>query len=98
MLPSITAAQNTNSTKKEFLLFLHSAGKDSSFNFLSLGLKTGFSSEAEAMNYLNGLPRLLASKGYPTASVDSFWQHNNNLHAVLYAGQKYNWDNCKQIK
>ena len=91
LLPSITAAQRANSTNKDFFLLLHSEGKDSSFSFLSLGLQSSFSNEAEAMNYLNGLPRLLASKGYPTASVDSFWQQNKNLHAVLYAGQKYNW-------
>ncbi len=79
------------STEKKFLLIIHSAGKDSGFNFQQNGLQTAFSTQEEAMTHVNGIPRLLASKGYPTASVDSFWMQDNGLHIILFTGQKYNW-------
>ena len=87
---SIAAGQQIN-TEKKFQLIIHSAGKDSGFNFQQAGLQTAFSAQAEAMDYVNGIPRFLASKGYPTASVDSFWLQDNGLHITLYTGQKYNW-------
>ena len=76
---------------KNFLLIIDSASKDSGFNFQQIGLQNAFSTQDEAMNYVNGIPRLLASKGYPTASVDSFWMQDNGLHIILFTGQKYNW-------
>ncbi len=43
------------------------------------------------MEYINNLPGLLASKGYPVASVDSFWTESNITYVNLYLGIKYSW-------
>ena len=77
--------------KKPFSIFVHPIGKDSSFATPSLGLQTGFNTEAEATTYINKIPSLLASKGYPVASVDSFWQHADTFHIALYTGQRFSW-------
>jgi outer membrane protein assembly factor BamA len=37
------------------------------------------------------LPALLATKGYPVASVDSSWTTDSTATAELYLGTKYNW-------
>lgn len=72
-------------------LIIHSAGKDSSFNTATLGLQTSFSSSTDAATYLNKIPQVLASKGYPAASIDSSWEEADRLHILLYSGPKYNW-------
>lgn len=80
------AAQQTN-----YSLVVHSAGKDSSFTAAALGLQNSFNSGTDAATYVIKIPQLLASKGYPAASVDSSWEENNSLHVLLYAGPKYEW-------
>ncbi|MEO6404137.1 MAG: BamA/TamA family outer membrane protein [Ferruginibacter sp.] len=79
------------STKNNFFLHIHSAVKDSSFAPAGLGLQTAFNSEIALANYIAKVPMLLASKGYPVASVDSQWTEDNGSHIILYTGQKYNW-------
>jgi outer membrane protein assembly factor BamA len=72
-------------------LIVHSAGKDSGFNTASLGLQTSFNNSADAFTYVNKIPQLLTSKGYPAASLDSSWEESGQLHILLYTGPKYNW-------
>ena len=54
-------------------------------------LKTSFPDLQQISTYINDLPRMLAAKGYPVASVDSIWQEKNTFHILLYIGTKYNW-------
>ncbi len=84
-------SQKPADDKKPFALFVHFVGKDSGFAIPSLGIQTGFATEIDAVSYINKLPALVISKGYPVASVDSFWRHNDSFHIALYTGQQFNW-------
>lgn len=84
-------SQKSADDKKPFTLLVHYVGKDSSFAIPSLGIQTGFGTEAETVVYINKLPSLLATKGYPVASVDSFWQKNDSFHIDLYTGEQFKW-------
>ena len=83
------SAQNTQTLPDPFLLSIHSvdaldkeASPDGNF-------KTSFKTLPEALSYLNSIPQLLALKGYPIASVDSFWVIEKTIHALIYTGQKF---------
>ena len=55
-----------------YRLFIEQVDKDSSFSLQPLKLQTEFTSKKSLYwSYIRGLPALLGSKGYPTASVDS---------------------------
>lgn len=71
-------------------LSLHFTDKDSSFKGQELKIQQSFRSETEVYDYMNKLPSLLASKGYPVASVDSFWNVGSVTHINLFLGTKYN--------
>ncbi|RYY65440.1 MAG: hypothetical protein EOO13_17195, partial [Chitinophagaceae bacterium] len=77
--------------QNNYALIVNVAGKDSSFNTGILGLQTSFNSGIEATNYIAKIPQLLASKGYPAASVDSSWEDSSHMNILLYPGPKYNW-------
>ena len=65
--------------------------KDSSFNLQPLKLQTGFASKMLCNSYIRGIPALLGSKGYPTASVDSIFENENFTLIHLYLGKQYQW-------
>jgi outer membrane protein assembly factor BamA len=77
--------------KNSYLLSINFVDKDSSFKPQDLKLQSAFNSEVAVLEYINTLPSLLASKGYPVASVDSFWTDSSIVYANLYLGIKYNW-------
>ena len=83
------SAQNTQTLPDPFLLSIYSvdaldkeASPDGNF-------KTSFKTLPEALSYLNSIPQLLALKGYPIASVDSFWVIEKTVHVLVYTGQKF---------
>ena len=82
---------------KNILLSVKFSDKDSSFNVQSLKLQSSFSSLNSATAYINKLPALLASKGYPVASVDSSWFTDTSANILLYLGTKYNWVKLKPV-
>jgi outer membrane protein assembly factor BamA len=88
---SFVFCQKQSEVRNAVNLVIHPVGKDSSFITASPGLQTGFVSQADAMSYINNIPQLLAGKGFPLASVDSFWQQADQFHINLYTGQKFNW-------
>ena len=90
-LHNVVRSQNLANVKNPFSLIIHPVGKDSGFAHPPLGLKTAFESESDAVLYINKIPQILASMGYPVASVDSTWQQTDSFHIQLYTGQKYNW-------
>ena len=65
--------------------------KDSSFNRQPLKLETSFVDAVSCSRYINSLPTLLSSKGYPTASVDSFWIDDKQTNVNLFLGKQYHW-------
>ncbi len=86
MMCSVQASAQKNAN--EFVLKIHGP-KDSSFIADGLKLQTVFNSEPAINNYINGLPSLLISKGYPAASVDSIWMNAGVHHIILYTGKYY---------
>ncbi|MGN6616265.1 MAG: BamA/OMP85 family outer membrane protein [Ilyomonas sp.] len=57
----------------------------------NLNIDTVFSSRLLAIQYVQQLPSLLASKGYIAASVDSVKEDSSSISIKLYAGEKYRW-------
>ncbi len=84
-------AQQIPGSKNNFSLNITFIDKDSSFDPQVLKLQTAFSNEPAALNYVNKLPVLLATKGYPVASVDSSWSKESVIFLQVYLGNKYNW-------
>ena len=84
-------AQQNAVSKNGYFLSIHYIDKDSLFKPQELKLQSAFSSEPLLYEYMNKLPQLLASKGYPVASVDSFWTIESTIHVSLFLGTKYNW-------
>jgi outer membrane protein assembly factor BamA len=84
-------AQQNAASKNSYFLSINYIDKDSLFNLQDLKLQSSFSSEPSVYEYMNRLPQLLASKGYPVASVDSFWNTESTIHINLFLGTKYNW-------
>ena len=84
-------AQQISGSKNNFTLNIRFADKDSSFNVQALKLQTSFSGQPAATDYVNKLPALLATKGYPVASVDSSWSGQTSISILVYLGTKYNW-------
>ncbi len=81
--------------KNNFALNIKLIDKDSSFNLRALKLQTSFLSQVAATDYVNKLPALLATRGYPVASVDSSWSTDNAISILVYLGIKYNWVQLK---
>ncbi|MEO7522499.1 MAG: BamA/TamA family outer membrane protein [Ferruginibacter sp.] len=88
---TICVHAQTPITKNSYLLSIHFVDKDSSFKPQDLKLQAAFNSDIEVFEYMNKLPALMASKGYPVASVDSFWITGSTTFVDLYLGTKYNW-------
>ena len=84
-------AQQISGSKNNFTLNIRFADKDSSFNVQVLKLQTSFLSQPAATDYVNKLPALLATKGYPVASIDSSWFSQTSISILVYLGTKYNW-------
>ncbi len=80
------AAKNTT-----YQLQLHFVDKDSAFNPQPLKLQTVFTNKALCNSYIQGLPTLLSSKGYPTASVDSIFEKETFATIHLFLGKQYQW-------
>lgn len=55
-------------------------------------LQTTFASKSGCIGYVQQLPKLLMTKGYISASVDSVWEDSSSVSALLFAGKKYKWD------
>ena len=89
---SVKAQTNKNLV---YQLQIKLVDKDSAFNLQALKLQTGFSSKSLCSNYISGLVTLLSSKGYPTASVDSVFENENNTLIHLFLGRQYYWINLR---
>jgi len=72
-------------------LHIHFIDKDKSFDPQALKLQTQFANRNLCLGYINGLPALLGSKGYPTASVDSITESEKFIDIKLFLGKQYHW-------
>ena len=83
LLPFILSAQ--------YKLRIIPVDKDSLFIRKQLRLETDFRNGAACMDYISGLPKLLLSKGYPSASVDSVYYDSLFATLHLYTGEPLKW-------
>jgi outer membrane protein assembly factor BamA len=74
----------------QFRLKIQPVDKDAAF-VESLRLDTNFRSNAECLVYINKLPALLQSKGYPAASVDTVYNDSQGMVCALYIGESFHW-------
>ena len=74
-----------------YRLSINFVDKDSSFTPQELKLQTSFSDAIACMLYINSLPSLLSSRGYPAASVDSIWETTDTTGIKLFLGKQYQW-------
>jgi hypothetical protein len=75
--------------KGNIQLILKTSDKDSSFAIKDLHLKYSFSSMIEAEKYLDKLTFLMASKGFPAASLDSIYKTDSSIVVKLFVGSKF---------
>ena len=66
-------------------------GKDTSYKIQKPELKTIFDDAEAASTYVNTLPGILLSKGFPAASVDSVKYDSTFAVVQLYLGEKFKW-------
>lgn len=86
MMFSVQASAQKNAN--EFILKIHEV-KDSSFTHDDLKLQSVFNSETSINSYINKIPSMLMTKGFPAASVDSVWNNEQEYHIHLYTGKQY---------
>jgi outer membrane protein assembly factor BamA len=84
-------SQVLNGKAGQFTLYIQLVDKDTSFNLQTLKLQTIFDNTIQCRSYINNLPSLLSTKGYPTASVDSIWQDTTSAKIHLFLGKQYHW-------
>ena len=82
-------AQNTQTLPDPFLLSIHSVDALNKEGFPDGNFKTSFKTLPDVLLYLNSIPQLLTLRGYPIASIDSFWVIEKTVHALIYTGQKF---------
>ena len=86
-VPTVNCQQQT----VKYQLNIYFVDKDSSFNPQSLKLQTTFNDAIKCRAYINSIPSLLSSKGYPAASVDSIWETKDTTGIKLFLGKQYHW-------
>ena len=74
-----------------YQLHIHFVDKVSVFKLQALKLQTEFTNKTLCSNYIQGLPILLSSKGYPTASVDTIFENETYTTINLFLGKQYQW-------
>jgi outer membrane protein assembly factor BamA len=82
---------NAQTAAAGYRLNIFCIDKDSAFNLQGLKLQTVFSDVTKCRVYINSLPSVLSSKGFPAASVDSFWESNDASNIKLFLGPQYHW-------
>lgn len=82
LLPCLLSAQ--------YQLKITPVDKDTVF-LQQLRLQTDFRNRELCMEYVQSLPGLLSSKGYPVASVDSIYYDSLSAYMQLYLGEPLAW-------
>ena len=84
-------SQIVNAKGSQFNCNIQLVDKDTGFNLQILKLQTTFDNVMQCRTYINHLPALLSTKGYPTASVDSVWEDTVSAGIRLFLGKQYHW-------
>lgn len=74
----------------QYTLEYSAADRDTSY-LQQLGLRKDFTNKNKCVEYIAGLPQLLAAKGYATASVDSIRLDSAKAGVQLFLGELYYW-------
>jgi len=76
-----------------YRLNIRLTGKDSisatNQNLSSLNLLTAFQGKTQCVEYIGKLPSLLATKGFPAASVDTIYFDSTSAYIDLFTGPEY---------
>ncbi len=72
-------------------------GKDSAFVPETLQLRTSFPNQFACIRYIDELPVLLRTKGFPAASVDSIFSDTATTTIELYLGRAYQWISLQPV-
>jgi outer membrane protein assembly factor BamA len=75
----------------QYRLQIKAVDKDSAFIYTTLKLDSNFKNQELAQAYVNKLPDLLQSKGYPAASIDTVFYETNKAVCSLYVGETFQW-------
>ena len=75
----------------QYRLQIKSVDKDSVLIYSTLRLDSNFKNQELAKDYINKLPQLLQSKGYPAASIDSVYYEPSRAVCSLYVGETFQW-------
>lgn len=75
----------------QYRLQIKAVDKDSAFIQSTLRLQSDFKNELLAREYIQNLPDLLQSKGYPAASVDTVLYDSLGAQCSLYIGETFQW-------
>jgi outer membrane protein assembly factor BamA len=91
LLPLTASCQLPAIDSNKVQLKIYLVDKDTTFDLPGLKLQTAFSNQLQCSIYINNIPTLLSSKGYPTASVDSVWYDTASAGINLFLGRQYKW-------
>ncbi len=72
-----------------FVLQVHFADSASNQLRQNAAIQTRFKSKIDCDEYLVKLPSMLQSKGFISASIDSFFYKENRVDVILFLGQQY---------
>ncbi|MBC7850316.1 MAG: hypothetical protein H7Y31_11300 [Chitinophagaceae bacterium] len=73
----------------QYKLNIESVDRDSTFISSILKLKTDFGNKALSIAYVNQLPKLLQTRGYTSASLDSVRYDSLSAYVSLFIGEVY---------
>jgi outer membrane protein assembly factor BamA len=91
LLGTLYFAVSALNSFSQYRLHISYADKDTAFNPAALQLQTDFTGQMQCLQYIDKLPVLLSSKGYPTASVDTIAFDTSFASIRLYTGRQYQW-------
>lgn len=83
--------QSNTNAQSNYRLYINYVDTGISVLKKDISLQTDFKSRSVCMDYLNGLPVLLQSKGYVTASLDSVFFDTAYATLFLFLGRQYKW-------
>ncbi len=91
LLGTLYFVVSTFNSFSQYRLHISYADKDTAFNPASLQLQTDFTGQMQCLQYIDKLPALLSTRGYPTASVDTIAFDTAFASIRLYTGRQYQW-------
>ena len=79
----------------QYQLKVIAVDEDSLFFSKTIALQTSFKNKDVCLSYIEGLPSLLKTKGFITASIDSVYADSAIAVVELYTGNSFKWANIK---